>query len=55
MKKICKYKNCRNEATTDSNYCKYHLRMVEIENKGPQWLNELIEKMAKERCVDRRY
>ena len=49
MEKICKYHKCRHEVKEGSDYCKYHLRMIEIEeNMSPQ-LKEALEKTRKER------
>ena len=49
LEAICKYKNCRHEVKKDNDYCKYHLRMVEIENSMSPQLKQLMEKIKKER------
>ncbi|NLU10053.1 MAG: hypothetical protein GXW90_03735 [Tepidanaerobacter acetatoxydans] len=47
MKK-CAYQGCLLEAKPGSLYCKYHARMIEIEDKYPQWLKDMIEQMKME-------
>ena len=49
MKRICKYKNCRHEVEGNNVYCKYHLRIVEMEESMPEQLKELMEKLKKQR------
>ncbi len=44
----CIYQGCRLEAKPGSPYCKYHVRMTEIEDKYPQWLKDMIRKMRDE-------
>lgn len=51
MKRICKYKDCRHEVEEDSDYCKYHLRIVELEESMPAILKELIEKIREDRNI----
>ncbi len=46
--KICAYEGCRHEIKPGSLYCKYHARLIEIENNSPQWLNDMIKKMRDE-------
>ena len=41
----CKYKDCRHDAEKDNDYCKYHKRMIEIEESTPEWLNEKINEL----------
>jgi putative ribosome biogenesis GTPase RsgA len=53
--RICKYEKCRHEAEDGSEYCKYHVKMVEIENRMPPKLKELYEKMKKERSLEDKY
>ena len=36
------YQGCRHEAKAGSQYCKYHARMIEIENKSPKWLRDRL-------------
>ena len=43
--KTCAYKGCRHEIKPGSPYCKYHARLIEIENNSPQWLNDMIREM----------
>ena len=49
IEKTCSYEKCRNEALLDNQYCKYHKRLVDIENQGPHWLNEMIKEMKKKK------
>ena len=49
MKRICKYKDCRHEVEEHNVYCKYHLRIVEMEESMPQSLKKLIEKIREDR------
>jgi hypothetical protein len=41
----CTYQGCRHEAKPGSHYCKYHARMIEIEDKYPKWLKDMIKEM----------
>lgn len=52
MKKKCKYENCRMEAERGSDYCKYHVRMVESYEKMSPELKEVYERIKKERYGD---
>ncbi|NMA84687.1 MAG: hypothetical protein GX962_12605 [Epulopiscium sp.] len=45
----CKYDKCRMEAERGSKYCKYHIRMVEMENRRSPELKEIIKRIEKER------
>jgi hypothetical protein len=47
MKK-CAYQGCRHETKAGSQYCKYHARMIEIEDKFPKWLKDRFKKMREE-------
>ena len=44
----CTYQGCRHEAKAGSQYCKYHARMIEIEDKSPKWLKDMIRKTKEE-------
>ena len=52
----CIYQGCRLEAKPGSPYCKYHARLIEIENNSPQWLKDIIremrDKMNGAKCVN---
>ena len=43
--RTCAYEGCRHEIKPGSPYCKYHARLIEIENNSPQWLNDMIQEM----------
>lgn len=45
---VCAYEGCRHEIKPGGVYCKYHARLIEIENNSPQWLNDMIKKMKDE-------
>lgn len=49
LKRICKYKDCGHEVEKDNIYCKYHLRIVEMDESMPETLKELMKKIRKER------
>ncbi len=46
--KICQYQDCRHEVKPGSLYCKYHARMLEIEQASPKWLNDMIREIKLE-------
>jgi hypothetical protein len=43
----CTYQGCRHEVNPSSLYCKYHARMIEIEDKSPQWLKDRLKEKRK--------
>ncbi|NLU09636.1 MAG: hypothetical protein GXW90_01580 [Tepidanaerobacter acetatoxydans] len=47
MKK-CAYQGCLLEAKPGSLYCKYHAKMVEIEDKYPEWLKDRLKEKRRE-------
>ena len=46
--RTCAYEGCRHEIKPGSPYCKYHARMIEIEDKYPKWLRARLKKMREE-------
>lgn len=49
VEKICKYRKCRLEVEEGSEYCKYHIRVVEMEESMSPELREELERIRKER------
>lgn len=49
MEKKCKYKKCRLEAKEGKDYCKYHIRVIKMDENMSTELREELERIRKER------
>ncbi len=49
MRRQCKYEKCKMDAQKGSDYCKYHIRIVESLNKLSPELRKMYERIKKER------
>ncbi|MDD2498311.1 MAG: hypothetical protein PHY90_09320 [Desulfitobacteriaceae bacterium] len=49
MRRQCKYEKCKMDAQKGSDYCKYHIRIMEILNELSPELRKVYERIKKER------